>query len=174
VKRFVGDGARVLVERGVAGADVDVDDVLARFRRIYGGGLFGDTQPYAGILEAVAAVAPLAALVVATNKPGAFARPIVNRLLPGRFQAVVGPDDAKAHKPDRALLDHACAQVPGHGPLLCLVGDTKIDMDAAHNVGALGVFVLWGLRPEEAGHGDVVVEHPAQLGPALLRLLSSS
>ena len=52
--------------------------------------------------------------------------------------------------------------------------DSDNDLAVARAAGAHAVGVLWGLRPEEASHADVVVEDVAALGPALLRLLSAA
>ncbi|HEY1100525.1 MAG TPA: HAD hydrolase-like protein, partial [Myxococcota bacterium] len=54
------------------------------------------------------------------------------------------------------------------------VGDSDNDVAVARAVGARAVGVTWGLRPDEARHADVVVEHPGALGETLLRLLSPS
>ena len=102
VRTFVGRGARNLVLRALEprGRTELVDDVLARFRHAYEGSLLAHTTVFAGVPALLDALAGHATLVVATNKPGVYARPLVSALLPGRFALVVGPDDAGALKPD--------------------------------------------------------------------------
>lgn len=171
IRTFVGNGAEKLVQRGVAGADVDVAAVLTRFRAHYANDLMGDTLPFDGIAAVLDALAPLALLAVATNKPGVFARPLVNALLPGRFAAVVGPDDAGALKPDGAVLK-LVEQLTG-GRVCCFVGDSAVDVDTAAAFGVTSIGVTWGLRKDEARRADVVVDRPADLTPVILRLLSA-
>ncbi|MDP2339718.1 MAG: HAD hydrolase-like protein [Deltaproteobacteria bacterium] len=171
VRRFVGNGAEMLVTRAVGGADVDVADVLARFRAHYATDLVGSTLPFAGIDDVLVGLREHALLAVATNKPGVFARPLIEALLPGRFAAIVGPDDAGGLKPDRLVLqlvERLCA-----GTVCCFVGDSAVDTDTARAFGVPSIGVTWGLRPEEARAADVVVDRTADLLPAILRLLSA-
>ncbi len=186
VRTFVGNGARVLVERALAGArrsdgagayvgagvDVGVDVVLQRFQAHYGSDLATDTRPFAGLVDVLDALREHAVLAVATNKPGIFARPLVEALLPGRFAVVVGPDDAGFLKPDPRMLAHVAGLT--YATIACFVGDSAVDVDTARAFGVPSVGVTWGLRPDEARGADVVVDEVDALLPALLRLLSSS
>lgn len=175
VRGFVGNGAEMLVSRavlasGVAGVGVDVGAVLAGFRRHYGADLVGETLPFAGIVDCLSLLQPQALLAVATNKPGVFARPLIEALLPGRFAAVVGPDDAGALKPDPRVLAHVATLVGGR--VAVFVGDSAVDVETARACGIPSVGVTWGLRPDEARTADVVVDRTSELAPAILRLLS--
>lgn len=176
VRDFVGDGARVLVElalqaHGDAGEAVDVDVVLKHFRDAYGRDPIGKTVAFDGIEDSLALLSEHV-LVVVTNKPGDFARAIVEALFPDRFALVVGPDDLGCHKPDPWTLKEVGHRVGGTVDVF--VGDSDNDVAVARAVGARAVGVTWGLRPDEARHADVVVEHPGALGETLLRLLSPS
>ena len=171
VRSYVGNGARVLVERAVDGR-ADVDVVLARFTHHYERDLVGETRPFDGIVDALDALAPHALLAVATNKPGTFARPLVERLLPGRFCCVVGPDDAGVLKPDRRMLSHVAGLA--YADVAVFVGDSAVDVETAKNHGVPSIGVTWGLRPDEARGASVVVDHPRDLAAAVLPLLSPS
>lgn len=173
VRGFVGNGAEMLVSRAVLAsgvAGVDVGAVLAGFRRHYGADLVGETLPFAGIVDCLSLLQPQALLAVATNKPGVFARPLIEALLPGRFAAVVGPDDAGALKPDPRVLAHVATLVGGR--VAVFVGDSAVDVETARACGIPSVGVTWGLRPDEARTADVVVDRTSELAPAILRLLS--
>ncbi len=173
VRDFVGDGARVLVDLALQahGSDVDVDLVLKHFRDAYARDPVGLTVPFAGIEDLLAALVDHT-LVVVTNKPGDFARTIVEQLFPDRFAMVVGADDLGCHKPDPWVLKEVAHRLGARVDIF--VGDSDNDLAVARAAGAHAVGVLWGLRPEEASHADVVVEDVAALGPALLRLLSAA
>jgi phosphoglycolate phosphatase len=183
VRGLVGRGARNLVAQAVAATDgghpVDtertVDDVLARFRHHYERDLAVHTRPFHGVLEALDTLCAAGVVAgVATNKPGVFARPLVERLLPGRCVSVLGPDDVDgALKPDPAILralGRACGA--GDDTLACYVGDSAVDVDCARAAGVPVVGVTWGLRPDEVRGADVVVDSPVDLAAAVLWLLS--
>ncbi len=176
VRGFVGNGARVLVERAVAaahaGSGADVDFVLGRFTHHYESDLVGQTRVFDGVAEALDGLRGHALLAVATNKPGKFARPLVEALLPDRFAVVVGPDDSGFLKPDRRMLSHVSALT--YADVVVFVGDSAVDVETAKNHGVPSVGVTWGLRPDEARGADVVVDQPRDLLPALLRLLSAT
>jgi phosphoglycolate phosphatase len=185
VRTFVGDGARMLVVRGLQHADgrhgavptdADVDDVLARFRRVYGLDPVGQTRAFAGIDDALAAVAADRAadneqhvFVVVTNKPGVFARPIVDALFPGRFALVVGPEDLGCQKPDPAVLV-AVAKRLGRS-VDVFVGDGGTDIGVAQAAGIPSVGVTWGLKPDEVRSATVVIDRTEQLAAAILGLV---
>jgi phosphoglycolate phosphatase len=184
VRGFVGRGARNLVVQAVAAtstsgtlgeADGDgvVDDVLARFRAHYARDLAVHTRAFAGVLGSLDALRAAGVVVgVATNKPGVFARPLVDRVLPGRASAVLGPDDVGGTlKPDPAILA-ALAAACGADTLAAYVGDSAVDVECARAAGVPVVGVTWGLRPDEVRAADVVVDAPADLAAALLQLLS--
>ena len=186
VRTYVGDGARMLVVRGLQHAhgrhgappaDADVDDVLARFRRVYGLDPVGQTRAFDGVDEALAALAADGAdhnahiLVVVTNKPGVFARPIVEALFPGRFALVVGPDDLGCQKPDPAVL-RAVAERLGRR-VDVFVGDGGTDIGVAQAAGIPSVGVTWGLKPDEVRTATVVIDDTGQLAAAILGLLQA-
>ena len=175
VRRFVGDGARVLVERGLEAAGVDVvadpavvDETLARFRWHYGRDPVGDTAAFAGIDAALDAVRD-AVLVVVTNKPGVFARPITDALFPARFALTVGPDDLGCQKPDGRVIDEVSARVGGRVDIF--VGDGGTDVGVARAAGIPCVGVTWGLKPDEVRGADVVIDDVNALASALRVLM---
>jgi phosphoglycolate phosphatase len=180
VRRFVGDGARMLVIRGLRAAgvvvsdeadDPVVDEALARFRVHYGRDPVGNTRPFAGIAGALARLQGHT-LVVVTNKPGVFARPIVEAVFPGQVALVVGPDDLGCQKPDPRVLDAVAARLGQRVDVF--VGDGGTDVGVARAAGIPVVGVTWGLKPDEVQGADVVIDRTDQLADAVLGLLSST
>ena len=182
IRGFVGHGARNLVTQALhatgtpAPVDDDVDDLLTAFRASYERDLATLTRPFDGIPTALEALRAAGIVVaIATNKPGVFARQLVEALLPGCAAAVLGPDDVGGLlKPDPAILG-AAGRACG-GDVACFVGDSGVDADTARAAGVPFVGVTWGLRPDEvrdpARPADVVVDRPAALADAVLGLLS--
>jgi phosphoglycolate phosphatase len=176
VRTFVGSGARMLVQRAVTahGRAELTDDVLVRFRAAYERSLLGETVVYDGVVAMLAEVRAHADMhcVVCTNKPGVYARPLVNALLPGHIALTVGPDDVGALKPDPAMLAHAARTVGG--VVVAHVGDSRIDVDTARAHGARAIAVAWGLGPrDELAGADDLVATPADLGRVLAAVLRS-
>lgn len=180
VRRFVGDGARMLVIRGLRAAgvvvsdearDPVVDEALAQFRVHYGRDPVGNTRAFAGIDGALARLHGHT-LVVVTNKPGVFARPIVEAVFPGQVALVVGPDDLGCQKPDPRVLEAVAARLGQRVDVF--VGDGGTDVGVARAAGIPVVGVTWGLKPDEVQGADVVIDRTDQLVDAVLGLLSST
>ena len=152
VRPWIGHGARALCAAAAAALapSLDVDALLARFRVRYAQCLVVETAAYPGVRAALDALrGDGVALAVATNKPGAFARPIVDALLPGLFDAVLGPDDVGPPKPDPTMLRAAARAVDG--TLAAYVGDSDVDVATAQRAGVPFVGVAWGIGPITAG-----------------------
>jgi phosphoglycolate phosphatase len=178
VRPHVGRGARFLIAGVMAEAwgepvgaidDAEVDKTLRHFRENYEAGLFAHTRPYAGIPEVLQALKKAGTpMAVTTNKPSALARQVVDKLLPGFFDVILGPEDA-AHKPDPAMLFEAAKRL-GHPPL-CLVGDSTVDAACAKRAEIPCVAVLWGLGEKE--DLEKQTPHLAEAPNALLGLVAA-
>ncbi|HEX9185992.1 MAG TPA: HAD hydrolase-like protein, partial [Vicinamibacteria bacterium] len=95
VLSYVGEGARLLVERCLAhvGSRLTADEVLPVYLECYASRLLDTTALYPGIPEALEALSS-PTLAVLTNKPGDFSRAILDGLGVGpRFARVWGPGD---------------------------------------------------------------------------------
>lgn len=145
VRRFVGNGARVLVERAVGERWDRLDEVFAGYRAYYGLHLLDRTRPFPGLVEALASTSR--ALAVHTNKPADQARPILDGLgLSSRFAVVIGGGDAPA-KPDPAGALEILRRVGARAEDAVYVGDSAVDLATARNAGITPVSVTWGLVP---------------------------
>jgi len=150
VRRFVGDGARRLVERSLAatGLAVAVDEVLPIFMDCYRAHLLDTTRLYPGVIETLDALRERG-LAVLTNKPGELSRAILAGLgVAERFVHIWGAGDVPRPKPDpeglRRLM-HACA---ANTTDTIVVGDSAIDVATARAAGVRCVGVTYGLAPE--------------------------
>lgn len=139
VRAMVGEGQRVLCSRALlaAGAELGrLDEMLGRFRHHYSERLHEQTVCYPGVAETLRQLPAEIVKVVATNKPGAWARRLTAHLgLAEHFGWVLGEDDVGVRKPDPALLLHLCAQAGVRPAEALMVGDSRIDMEAAHAAG---------------------------------------
>ncbi len=163
---FVGEGARLLLERAVAPHQHLLDPALAAWRPHYEAHCLDHTHAYPGI-EALLAGARRA-LAVHTNKPGAMARKILAGLgLLPRFTAVIGGDEAP-RKPDPTGVRELMVRAGASTAETLLVGDSRVDAATARAAGIPFVAVTWGFasRAELAGTGPAaLVDGAAELAP---------
>ena len=164
VRGFVGEGARVLLERAVAPRAELVEAALAAWRAHYAEHCLDRTVAYPGIPALLAGAGRV--LAVHTNKPGAMARKILAGLgLLPRFAAVLGGDEAP-RKPDPAGLVALMARAGATPAETVFVGDSRHDVETARAAGVAMVAVTWGLatRDELARAGATVfAESSAEL-----------
>jgi phosphoglycolate phosphatase len=167
VRSFVGEGARLLVERSLrhAGIDRSADEVLPVFFECYSERLLATTALYPGMAEALDRLSgrPLAVL---TNKPGPFSRTILEGLGVGpRFARIWGAGDVKERKPDPSGLRRLVEELGANARTTWMIGDSAIDVRTARAAGVRAAGVTWGLDPGgvRREEPDRLVEHPREL-----------
>jgi phosphoglycolate phosphatase len=164
---FVGEGARLLVERSLrhAGVDRPADEVLPVFLDCYGERLLDTTRLYDGIAEALEALAGHT-LAVLTNKPGPLSRTILEGLgVASRFARVWGAGDVASRKPDPAGLLRLLDELGGERGAAWMIGDSAVDVRTARAAGVRAAGVLWGLDPTglQAAAPDRLLTRPSEL-----------
>jgi phosphoglycolate phosphatase len=150
VRGFVGEGARVLVERSVERARVrrPVDEVLPVFLDCYRACLLDTTRLYPGVEEALDRLRGRV-LAVLTNKPGDLSRAILEGLgVAHRFSRIWGPADVPARKPDPAGLLRLVEQLDADPAETIIVGDSPVDVRTGRAAGVRTVGVTYGLNPD--------------------------
>ena len=170
VTRFVGNGARTLLERALGpGAGPDrVERALRVFLAQYFDNCTRETRRYNGVFEALEGLSsrPLAVL---TNKPDAPTRKILEALgIADRFQQILGGDSAPRKKPDPAGLLHIARSLGLAIERTLLVGDSGIDIATSQAAGAGSALVTYGYQSEEGlarGPGHVLASLLDLLGP---------
>jgi phosphoglycolate phosphatase len=172
VRGFVGEGARVLIERSLerAGIAARADDVLPIFLDRYRECLLATTRLYPGVAEALNALSGLD-LAVLSNKPGDLSRELLRGLgVADRFARIWGPADAPARKPDPAGLLALCRELGSPPEETVLVGDSAVDVQTGRAAGTRTVGVTYGLHPEglRASPPDVLLDDLRDL-PSWLR-----
>jgi phosphoglycolate phosphatase len=164
---FVGEGARLLVERALrhAGSGLPAEEVLPVFFESYGERLLDTTRLYDGIAEALDALAART-LAVLTNKPGPFSRRILDGLgVAPRFARIWGAGDVPARKPDPAGLLALLGELRASPGETWMIGDSAIDVRTARAAGVRVAGAEWGLAPaalRDAGP-DRLLAHPREI-----------
>jgi phosphoglycolate phosphatase len=164
---FVGDGARVLIERSIRYAHLELspDDVLPVFLDCYAGRLLDTTRLYPGIAEALDALRPRT-LAVLTNKPGPFSRTILEGLgVAALFARIWGAGDVATRKPDPSGLLRLVQELAARPDETVMIGDSATDVKTARAAGVKVLGVAWGLDPVglRAANPDRLLEHPRDL-----------
>jgi len=178
VRHMVGHGARKLLERGLA-ASGDASPALveagvAPFLDYYAAHIADGSRPYPGVEAALDALAAAGCrLAICTNKPVAMSAALVAALgWQGRFAANLGFDSVPAPKPDPAHLLAAIAAAGGDRADTVFVGDSITDTMTGRAAAVPVIAVSFGFsdRPVAELGADIVIDHYAELIPALERL----
>jgi phosphoglycolate phosphatase len=165
---YVGDGARVLVQRALGEAHQDqLDRGLELFLGYYGAHLLDDTRAYAGIPETLDTLTTRRmTLSVLSNKPEAMSRTILFGLgLLRHFVAVLGGDSLRTRKPDPVGIAHLRRLTQTPRERVVVVGDSAIDLQTARAAGVAFCGVAWGFAPASlrAAHAASIIEQPREL-----------
>ncbi len=180
VRNLVGQGARVLIQRGLTATGEATEDLieqgLALFLDFYADNICNGTRPYDGLVAQLDALhARGVKTAICTNKPERLTHLLVDALgWHDRFDAIVGADTLAVRKPDPAPLHEAIARAGGGRAVL--VGDSITDADTARGARVPFVAVSFGFsdRPVEQLGADAVIDDYAELIPTLGRLLNPS
>jgi phosphoglycolate phosphatase len=178
IMTFVGEGARLLVERTLERALSGeppvslVDHALEVFRKHYEAHLLDSTRPYPGVEQTLSALEGVT-LGVVTNKPYDFSASLLEGLgLLYRFAVLIGGDSLEERKPSPLPLKEA-ARRTGHNPTDCLmVGDTKFDIYAGRDAGMTTCGFTGGFRGRnelQAAGADLLIDQFSELEAIVLR-----
>lgn len=159
IRRFVGEGMRVLVERCLDGEATTeaalLEAGIAAFRRRYAECNGEQARVYPGVVSGLQALHGAGlALACVTNKPAEFAVPLLQRVgLAEYFPVVVAGDTLPVKKPHPGPILHACASLGSTAATNVHVGDSRHDVEAARAAGSRPLFVGYGYG-EAVDRGD--------------------
>ncbi len=181
--QFVGEGARLLVERSLlasmsrAAASRDLarldarvnqpsDEALQILFKHYGSHLLNKTLPYPGVRSTLEALSPIPKAVV-TNKPFDFSVSLLEGLgLKHHFVSIIGGDTLNERKPSPEPLLEALRQCQREPRECLMVGDTRLDIQAGREAGVTTCGFTGGFRGrrelEEAG-ATLMIDHFSEL-----------
>ena len=178
IRRFVGNGVRLLMERAVpdGAQNPQFEAAFATFRQHYMQHSLDTTRPYPGIPELIHELkARGCQLAVVSNKMMAATQELVRHFFP-EIDVAIGEHEAagiqKKPAPDtvfEALRQLAVSQQPtanSQQPTAVYVGDSDVDILTARNSGLPCISVLWGFRSRDflLAHGATTfAERPADI-----------
>lgn len=169
VRRFVGNGAGLLIQRAVPDG-VEYAPVLAAFQAYYRENCRVKTAPYKGVVEALAALQKKYPIAIVTNKPDGAAKALCAEYFKGVF--ALGEQTGCPRKPAPDMVRKAMAAI---GVERCVyVGDSEVDVETAKNADVPCLTVLWGFRDREELErlgARYFCDDPAQLPQAVETVL---
>ena len=162
VRRFVGNGVRVLMERAVPqGADnPQFEAAFQTFREHYMQNSLDTTKPYDGIIETLEALkAEGCRLAVVSNKMMAATQELCRHFFRDTIEVAIGEHEAQGirKKPAPDTVNEAFRQLGVGKERAVYVGDSDVDILTARHSGLPCISVLWGFRDR-----DFLIQHGAE------------
>jgi phosphoglycolate phosphatase len=161
IRTLVGDGAESLVQRALAAGaragapEPPVREALAIFKDIYSRQMFSRSRLYPQVMSTLQSLAAAGlALCCITNKDEALAQPLMRAAgFEAQLAFTIGTRRREDRKPRPAMLLRACQRLGIEPGQMLYVGDSSVDMQAAHAAGCRAVAVSYGYD-ERIGRGD--------------------
>lgn len=179
IRRFVGNGVRLLMERAVpdGARNPQFEAAFATFRQYYMQHSLDTTRPYDGIPELIHELKNRGCqMAVVSNKMMAATQELVHHFFPD-IPVAIGEHEAagirKKPAPDTVYealrqlgIIHHPSSIIHHPSDIVYVGDSEVDIETARNSGLPCISVLWGFRSRDflLAHGATTfAEHPLDI-----------
>lgn len=169
-KFFIGNGILNLVRAALPETNRDKQTIAECFNlmnEIYNNNCTNKTKPYNGIIDLLNEVKSRnMKLAVFSNKADKFTKKIVQSLIPGYFDEVVGLSSEAQKKPNPSGALEISKKLEILPENMMYIGDTGIDMQTANNAGMYAVGVLWGFRTKEElinNGAKHIISHPTEV-----------
>ena len=171
VRRFVGNGVRLLMERAVpdGAANPQFEEAFSTFRQHYMQHSLDTTRPYDGIMEMLQALRQRGyRTAVVSNKFYAATQELCQHFFADSIEVAIGEHEAEGirKRPAPDTVNEALRQLVVSREHAVYVGDSDVDLATARNSGLPCISVLWGFRdkPFLLEHGATTfVERPCQI-----------
>ncbi|MDY6240981.1 MAG: HAD family hydrolase [Prevotella sp.] len=169
VRRFVGNGVRLLMVRAIPGGDSNprFDEAYAIFRQHYLHHSLDTTKPYDGIEELIAELnAAGKHVAVVSNKFYAATQALVRHFFGDTIKVAIGERENIRKKPAPDTVLEALRQLDMPAEAAVYIGDSDVDIDTARNCGMPCISVLWGFRDRQflIDHGaTTLVSEPGEI-----------
>lgn len=154
VRRFVGNGVRLLMIRAVPDGEQNpqFEAAFQTFREHYMAHSLDTTHPYDGIPELLAELkARGKRLAVVSNKFYAATQELCRHFFPDTIEVAIGEHEAEGikKKPAPDTVIEALRQLGVTKENAVYVGDSDVDIATARNSGLPCISVLWGFRDRD-------------------------
>lgn len=154
VRRFVGNGVRLLMIRAVPDGEDNprFQEAFDIFRSHYLEHSLDTTAPYPGIMEMLQRLkANGKRLAVVSNKFDTATKELIRHFFGNLIEVAIGENEAAGvrKKPAPDTVNEALHQLGVGKEDAVYVGDSDVDLQTARNSGLPCISVLWGFRDRE-------------------------
>jgi len=154
VRRFVGNGVRLLMIRAVPGGEDNphFQEAFDIFRSHYLEHSLDTTAPYPGIIDMLERLkAGGKRLAVVSNKFDTATKELIHHFFGNLIEVAIGENEAAGvrKKPAPDTVNEALRQLGVGKEDAVYVGDSDVDIQTARNSGLPCISVLWGFRDRE-------------------------
>ncbi len=169
VRRFVGNGVRLLIERAVPQDTpvAEVDRCFGLFREHYMLHCQDHTALYPGISELLRELQrreiPMA---IVSNKLQSGVDELYETFFRGTIRVAIGERQGMERKPAPDMVLLAMKELGVSAAETVYVGDSDVDLQTAQNAGLPCISVLWGFRDREfllAHSATILAENPSDI-----------
>ena len=169
---FVGNGARVLMEKSLkAAGDTDasrIEEGMEIYGRIFDRNCTYHVTPYKGIPEMLKALKDKGIqLAVLSNKPDRQTVKVVKEIFGDNiFDYAQGQKDGIRRKPAPDGVWYLMEQMQVSKEECLYIGDSEVDAATGRNAGLKTIGVLWGFRDRktlETAGADDLIDRPDEL-----------
>lgn len=152
VRRFVGNGVRLLMVRAIPGGDSNprFEESYGIFREHYLHHSLDTTKPYEGIEELIGMLnASGKHVAVVSNKFYAATQALVRHFFGDAIKVAIGERENIRKKPAPDTVLEALRQLRMPVATAVYIGDSDVDIDTARNCSMPCISVLWGFRDRQ-------------------------
>ncbi len=171
-RAFVGNGARVLMEKAITvsgKAHISrLDEAMEIYGRIFDENCTYHVIPYPGILSMLEALSREGiVLAVLSNKPHKQAVHVVEQIFgKERFQIVRGQQEGIPRKPDPTAALRIAEQLHALPEEVVYIGDSEVDVATGRAAGMRTIGVSWGFRKRqvlEEAEAEYIADSPEEI-----------
>ena len=154
-RQFVGNGAKVLIEKALAASGDEelalLDRGLEVYKRIFGENCTYHVVPYDGIPELLETLREQGIkTAVLSNKPHNQTVDVVADIFgKEKFACIAGQREGISRKPDPAGVYEILESLGVKKEECLYIGDSEVDVETARRAGVTGVGVTWGFRSRD-------------------------
>ena len=153
VSSYIGDGIESLVRRVLGDSfEPQTPELVDHFRNYYHEHCVDATRLYEGVSATLSLLQQRGyRMAVVTNKPERISQRILELLkVSGYFSALIGGNTCERKKPDQQPLAEACRRMGVELRSSCMIGDSRVDVEAGKNAGMMTLALKGGIGDEQA------------------------
>ena len=162
VRRFIGNGVRVLMRRSVplGVSDEEYEKAYKSFVAHYEKNSRNKTAPYNGICEVLRKLKEKGyRLCIVSNKIDFAVKDLKDEFFKDLIEVAIGDSEDTRNKPAPDMVYKALSHIGVSGEDAVYVGDTDVDLETAKNSGMDCISVSWCIRSrrEHEGYGAAMI-----------------